>query len=101
MVDLSLTSHGQTLQVTIDEGQTIALGCSLIFTGEEVFPPFFYAWHLAGNFTPISTNPTYIVAPDSDVSYKCVASARDLRANIVLLTGIIDIIVRGTYIIYY
>ena len=99
MVELSLTSHGQTLQTTIDEGQAVALGCSMIFT-DQVFPPFSYTWLSLDTFNVLSTNATYFVTPDSHESYLCVASAFTLKATRVRATGIMEITIRGTYICY-
>ena len=48
MVQVSLIGTGD-VEVTIDKGQTVALGCSMIFT-DQAFPPITYIWRLAGTF---------------------------------------------------
>ena len=97
-VEISLRGTGD-VEATIDKGQTVALGCSMIFTN-QVFPPFSYIWRLAGTFNILSRDATYIVTPDSDVSYQCVASARNIKDRTVRGRGIIEITVRGTYLLW-
>ena len=99
MVQVSLRGTGY-VEVTIDKGQTVALGCSMIFT-DQVFLPIRYVWRLAGRFDTLSRDATYMVTPDSDVSYQCVASARNLEDRTIREKGIIMITVRGTYIYIY
>ena len=86
-----------TKQVTIDRGQTVEMDCSEIFEF-LVFEPRRYVWQLAGTSDQLSTDATYTVTPDSDVSYVCIAVAFDAKRNPVPLSGTIEIIVRGTLI---
>ena len=83
------------MEVEIDKGQTVSLGCSMIFT-DQVFPPLSYVWRIDGTFDTLSSDPTYVVTPDSDVSYQCVASATNLKDRTVRARGTIMITVRGT-----
>ena len=96
MVEASLRGTG-TVEVEIDKGQTVALDCSMIFT-DQVFPPLSYVWRIDGTFDTLSSDATYIVTPDSDVSYQCVASARNIKDRTVRARGTIMITVRGMYI---
>ena len=83
------------MEVEIDKGQTVSLDCSMIFTN-QVFPPLSYVWRIEGTFDTLSSDATYVVTPDSDVSYQCVASANDLKSRPTRARGIIMITVRGT-----
>ena len=96
MVEASLRGTG-TVEVEIDKGQTVALGCSMIFI-DQIFPPVSYVWRIDGTFNRLSSDATYVVTPDSDVSYQCVASARNVKDRTVRARGEIMITVRGTYI---
>ena len=49
-------------------------------------------------FDTLSRDATYIITPDSDVSYICVASAWNVKHRTVRARGTIMITVRGTYI---
>ena len=96
MAEASLRGTG-TVEVEIDKGQTVALGCSMIFT-DQVFPPLSYVWRIDDTFDTLSSDAAYVVTPDSDVSYQCVASARNIKDRTVRAQGTIMITVRGTYI---
>ena len=67
----------------------------------QVFSPRTYVWIITGNFSyMLSTDATYIVTPDSDVSYLCIAMASDLKSNQIQLFGTIEVSVKGTVATY-
>ena len=94
---LSLTSPGQRLSSTVDNGQMVALDCSMIFNN-QVFPPYSYSWRQEGTVIALSNMARYVVTADTDFSYQCLATAMNLKARPVQARGIIDITVRGTYL---
>ena len=83
---------------TVDKGQIVVLDCSMIFT-DQVFAPFSYSWREEGTFTALSNMARYVVTADSDFSYQCIATATNPKARPVRARSIIDITVRGTYLL--
>ena len=84
---------GQTLSATVDNGQMVALDCSMTFNDQE-FPLYLYRWYGKGN--KLSTMARYVVTADSDSSYMCLAFTI-INLRLYGEHGFIDITVRGTY----
>ena len=87
---------GQRLSATVDNGQMVALDCSMIFY-DQVFSLYIYSWYGKGSFNKLSTRARYVVTADSDSSYTCFAIAMNLKGRFAGEAGSIDITVRGTY----
>ena len=95
VLELSLTSPGQTSSATVDKGQSISLRCDTIFT-EQVFPPMTYTWREEGMFTNLATTAVYNIIADSDFDYQCTARASNQKGRPVQVRGTIRLTVRGT-----
>ena len=95
---LSLTSPGQTLSATVDQGQNISLQCDMIWI-DQVFQPFTYMWREEGMFTDLATTAVYNFIADSDFNYQCDACAMGQNGKPVKVKGSIRLTVRGTYLL--
>ena len=96
---LSLTRPRQTLSREVDKGQSISLRCDSIFT-DQVFPPFTYMWRDEGTFIDLATTAVYNIIADSDFDYQCRATARNQKYRLVEARGVINLTVRGTYLLW-
>ena len=95
MVAVALTRNGQTIETTINKGQSVRLDCNMVF-GEQGIRDIQFLWRIDG-MPPMPGSAVLVVTPDGDVEYQCVAIGLVGKTDRRTARGTVIITVRGTY----